>query len=111
MKRPLQWLMLAVLVASGCEQATQTTTVSDTAAVAPGALRSETVEVGCGMCIYDMSGVAGCKLAVVVDGTPMLASGIDVSLHDHGLCTAPRQAVVSGQVGAEELPLTEFEIR
>ncbi len=57
-----------------------------------------TVEVGCAMCIYDMDGVAGCQPAVVIDGQPRLMTGVDMDLHAFDLCTAPRQAVVSGRL-------------
>ncbi len=57
-----------------------------------------TVEVGCAMCIYNMDGVAGCKPAAVVDGQPRLMTGVDMDLHAYGLCTPPRQAVVSGRL-------------
>ena len=57
-----------------------------------------TVQVGCAMCIYNMDGVAGCQPAVAIDGQPRLMTGVDMDLHAYGLCTAPRQAVVSGRL-------------
>ncbi len=56
------------------------------------------MQVGCAMCIYDMDGVAGCKPAAVVEGQPRLMTGVELDLHAFGLCTAPRQAVVSGRL-------------
>jgi len=69
-----------------------------------------TVEIGCAMCIYDMDGVAGCKPAVVVDGQPRLMTGVDMDLHAFGLCTAPRQAVVSGRLEGQTFLATKVTV-
>ena len=70
-----------------------------------------TLEVGCAMCIYDMDGVAGCQPAVVVDGQPRLMTGVDMDLHAYGLCTAPKQAVVSGRLEGQTFLATKVEVK
>lgn len=56
----------------------------------------KTVEAGCGACVYKMSGVSGCPLAVVIDGTPYLVEGATWPNHDY--CNHKCQAVVSGRL-------------
>ena len=103
-------LLCATLLLCGCGQPTR---VANDSPGAPGQLASisnQSVEVGCAMCIYDMSGVSGCTLAAVVDDRPMLVSGVDVNLHEHGLCSGSGRAVVSGRVEGDELVATGFRI-
>ena len=74
------------------------------------AATTQTVEAGCGMCIYEMDDVKGCDLAVVIDGHPMLVSGYEIDMHEAGLCSGAKQAVVSGKVEGDVVVLTEVEI-
>ncbi len=62
------------------------------------------------MCIYNMDGVAGCTPAAVVDGQPRLMTGVDMDLHAFGLCTAARQAVVSGRLEGQTFLATKVEV-
>ena len=105
MNRFLSCSIIAVLALGGCES-TQTASTA-----APGALIDENVEVGCGMCVYDMEGVQGCTLAAVIAGEPMLAEGTDLHLHDYGLCSGTRQAVVTGRIEGDTLQVTEIEVK
>ena len=68
-------------------------------------------QVGCAMCIYDMDGVAGCKPAVVVEGQPRLMTGVDMDLHAFGLCTGPRQAVISGRLEGPTFLATKVKVQ
>jgi hypothetical protein len=99
----------AALALGGCSQTSKTETAATSEVVT---LRSETVEVACGSCVYGMDGVNGCKLAVKIDnGDPMLATGSDVDLHAHNLCKAPTKAVVTGEVEGDTLVMTSVEIK
>ncbi len=95
----------------GCSQEAQT---AENFSVSPGAvstLKAQTIEVGCGMCIYDMPDVFGCQLAAVVDGEPILVKGVELDLHGHGLCSGSKSAVVSGVVEGKELFATSVEVQ
>ncbi|MEE8459079.1 MAG: DUF6370 family protein [Phycisphaerales bacterium] len=99
----------AVLALGGCSQTPTTETAATTEVVS---LRSETVEVACGSCVYGMDGVKGCKLAVKINnGDPILATGSDLDLHKHNLCSSPSQAVVTGEVEGDTLVVTSVEIK
>ncbi len=59
--------------------------------------------IGCATCIFHMKNVAGCKLAVKLDGKPYLVSGSDIDDHgdahaSDGLCNAERIATVEGKI-------------
>ncbi len=89
-----------LLVVGGCgmRSGNRTAESSSPAKDTMTSVQMTTTEIGCAMCIYNMEGVAGCTPAVVVDGQPRLMTGVDMDLHAYGLCTAPRQAVVSGRL-------------
>lgn len=59
-------------------------------------IKSQTVEAGCGACIYKMAGVEGCPLAIMVDGKPYLVEGATWPNHDY--CDRKCQAVVTGKL-------------
>ncbi len=93
----------------GCSQTLKTETAATSEVVT---LRSETVEVACGSCVYGMDGVVGCKLAVRINnGDPMLVTGSDLDLHEHNLCSAATDAVVTGEVEGDTLVVTAVEIK
>jgi hypothetical protein len=73
-------------------------------------LEEQRVEVGCGQCIYDLPDADGCVPAAVVNGSPMLLDGLEIDVHDHGLCTASGHAIVSGTVKDGTLVATAFDI-
>lgn len=77
---------------------------------APGAaemIKSQTVEAGCGACIYKMPGVEGCPLAVVIDGKPYLVEGAKWPNHDY--CDAKQQAVATGKLENGKFIATSLE--
>jgi hypothetical protein len=73
-------------------------------------LTSQKVEVGCGMCMFKMEGVQGCKLAAKVNDQAFLVSGADVDAHTAGLCHKTAQATISGKVEEGELVAADFEL-
>ncbi len=79
--------------------------------MALAAFENRTVKVGCGMCIYEMVGVDSCELAIHADGHSMLVTGVDMDLHDHGLCSKEGMAVVSGEVKDGVLVATSVEVQ
>lgn len=114
--------VLTVAFASGCAKqeekplpaeppTTQTGAASVSAPLVQlASLDGVSVEAGCGLCIYGMPGVDGCVPAVVIEGQPLLMTGIEMDLHDHGLCTEAAQAVVSGEVKDGTFVATQFDI-
>ena len=99
----------AALALGGCSQTPTTETAATTEVVT---LRSETVEVACGSCIYGMAGVTSCRLAVKINnGDPMLVTGSDLDLHEHHLCSTATEAVVTGEVKGDTLVVTAVEIK
>jgi hypothetical protein len=85
-------------------------TPTEAPAGSPAATAEQTVEVACATCIYRMSGVQGCKLAAKIDGKPILVRGGSVDAHNAGLCSAAKQAVVSGQVEGDTFVATKVEL-
>lgn len=75
------------------------------------ALESETVEIGCGACIYHMPGVNACKTAVVIKDVPVLVRGEAEDAHALGLCSEAKTAVVSGKVEGGHVVTTEVELQ
>ena len=78
------------------EAATATATASVTAAVTVAA--EQTVQVGCASCTYKMAGIDGCVTAAKIGDTAYLVTGGDLNAHKSGLCKAPKQAKIIGQV-------------
>ena len=99
------------LALGACAQNTETTTDTGTTTTTLVSLDSETVEVGCAMCVYDMDGVSSCRLAAKVGDNPVLVSGVEVDLHDHGLCEACGTAVMSGHLDGDMLVATSVEMQ
>ncbi len=103
--------LCAVVGLVGCSQETST---KATPAVAPGALASlenQDIEVGCAMCVYGMDGVQGCALAAMIKGKPMMVNGVELDMHDHGLCSGPKRAMVSGKIEDGELAASKVEVQ
>ena len=99
----------AALALGGCSQTAKTETAATSEVVT---LRSETVEIACGSCVYGMDGVKGCKLAAKIDnGDPILVTGHDLDLHEHKLCTTASNAVVSGEVEGDTLVASSVVIQ
>jgi bacterioferritin-associated ferredoxin len=70
-------------------------------------IKSQTVEAGCGACIYKMAGVEGCPLAVMIDGKPYLVQGATWPNHDY--CDGKQQAIVSGKLEGARFIATSVE--
>ena len=62
------------------------------------AAAEQTVQVGCASCTYKMAGVEGCVTAAKIGDKPYLVTGFDLNAHKSGLCKAPKQAKIIGQV-------------
>jgi hypothetical protein len=58
-----------------------------------------------------MEGVSGCQLAVKIDGKPYLVTGADVDAHSAGLCSASKQAEVTGTVKDGKFASTSFALK
>ena len=69
-------------------------------------LTNETVDVGCGACIYNMPGVSGCPLAIKIDGKPYLVEGATWPNHDY--CDRHCTAVVSGRLEGDTFIATSL---
>ena len=80
------------------------------AAAAGGSVKMVTdqlVDAACGACIYKMSGVQGCPLAVMIDGKPYLVEGATWPNHDY--CDRKCQAVVTGKLVGDKFIATELQ--
>lgn len=99
------------LALGACAQNTETSEDTGATPVTVVSLRSEAVEVGCAMCVYDMPGVTSCQLAVMVGDHPVLVTGAEVDLHDHGLCEAAGTALVSGRVDGDMFVATTVDMQ
>ena len=109
--RTLWLLPIGAAIALGaCSQTEKTAQDPGTAPSGVVTLRSETVEVGCAMCVYGMSGVKGCKLAAVVDDKTILVTGADLDLHAHNLCSTSSDAVVTGTIDGDTMVVTTIEL-
>ena len=73
-------------------------------------LTNQTVEIGCGSCIYSMKGVEGCKLAAKIDGKTYLVTGAD-HVDAHKFCSAAKSAIASGQVEGDRFVATRLEVQ
>ncbi len=104
------WLLPlgAVLVLGGCSKTAKTAEDSTPSGIVT--LRSETVEVGCGHCVYGASDAKACQLYADVNGKTIPVSGADVDLSENNLCSAAKDAVVSGQVDGDTLVVTSIEL-
>ena len=111
MRRNLLLMIVVTLVPgfAGCRSpsdysATEGTAVTQT-------LAKQTVEAGCGSCIFNMQGVEGCELAVRIDGKPYLVTGADVDAHGSGLCRAAKEAKAVGKIEGDKFVATSFELQ
>ncbi|MDA1106678.1 MAG: DUF6370 family protein [Planctomycetota bacterium] len=65
------------------------------------------LEFGCGVCIYNMPGLEGCPLAVVIDGTPQLVDGFEWPVHD--FCDRKCHAIATGTLEGGRFKATSVE--
>lgn len=112
-------LMLPVLALAACSgdepapaaQAPAAAAAGSSTAGAVAATNAGTVEVACASCVYKMDGVSGCHLATMVDGKPMLVTGVPTPGHDSGLCEGAKQASMAGQVVDGQYVATSFALK
>jgi len=66
--------------------------------------KTQTAEVACGQCQFEMTGQNGCDLAVKIDGKPYFVDGFgiddfgDAHAEGTGFCEVTRTAKVSGEI-------------
>ena len=99
------------LALGACAQNAETAEETSAAPTTLVSLNSETVEVGCGKCVYDIAGVTSCVLAAKIGDRAVLVTGADVDLHDHGLCEDTGTAVVSGRLEGDTFVATTVDIQ
>ena len=58
----------------------------------------QTVEAGCGKCMFKMKGVDSCELAIKIDGKAYLVTGEYIDPTESGLCKAVKKAQVVGRL-------------
>ena len=106
-------LVAASLILVGCSETAPTQSAQEETAptVALASLENQPVEVGCGSCMYAMEGVSGCQTAVMIEGTPRLVGGIGFDAHKNGLCSATKQALVSGDMEGDTFVATMIELQ
>ena len=104
------------VISSGCsksdtEQTPTPVTPVDQVPAVSQIVTTQTVEVGCGSCIFDMDGVSGCQLAVKIDQKPYLVSGSDIDAHTAGLCAGAKQAEVAGKIEGGKFVVSRMELK
>ncbi len=106
------WLLPigAVLALGACSKTAKTADDSTSKQSGVVTLRSETVEIGCGMCVYGIASAKSCELYADVNGKTIPVSGADVDLHAHNLCSVSKEALVSGQIEGDTLVVTSIEL-
>ena len=72
---------------------------------------ARTVAVACASCIYEMSGVSGCKLAAKIDGKPVLVTGVELDAHSSGLCSGAKEATVHGELRDQKFVATRIALK
>jgi hypothetical protein len=75
-----------------------------------------TVEAGCSLCVFHMPGESNCRLAVRIDGRPLLVEGSSIDDHGdahaaEGLCSQVRAAVVDGRIRDGRFVASRIECR
>lgn len=78
-------------------------------------LDKERLTVACGMCIFKIQPPKGCYWAAEVDGghLPVTGPGIPMDHNSHGpggMCTMPREAIVTGTRYDDKIVADVFEL-
>ena len=77
-------------------------------------IEEQTVTAACGMCIFKQMDVPRCYWAIEWEGEYYPVNGPTPEEHDshgpEGMCTMPRQAVVSGKLRSGQLFADSFEL-
>lgn len=95
---------LALLALAGCGSSSVPT-------ASPVTAPKQTVKAACATCIYNMPGVQGCQLAVKIDNTPYLVTGLKVDAHKLGLCEGEKNAEIAGQIQNGKFVAQSFELK
>ena len=99
--------VMSVALIAGCGQSGEKQAESEsetvqTAEIAatPAAATGETmeVEIACAGCIYGMDGIEHCMAAVKIGDEIAILEGVEIDAHATGLCSAPKQAMVIGEI-------------
>ena len=85
----------------------KTSSVASESVDAVTVIANQTVEAGCGVCIYHMPGIEGCPLALLIDGKPYLVGGAIWPNHDY--CDFKCHAGVSGKIEGGRFVATSVE--
>ncbi|MEE9383877.1 MAG: DUF6370 family protein [Nannocystaceae bacterium] len=78
--------------------------------------KGDTIKVACGSCVFKMEGAKGCPWAAEIDGEHYLiegrapADGEHDSHADDGMCKVAREAVVTGELRADKLVVTQMDL-
>lgn len=93
---PLRVFLVLLLAGAGC--------------TAPAAAEPTPQEMaaGCATCVYGMEGIEGCVLAVLVDGRPLLVTGVPIPGHETGICDREIRAQVAGRREGDRFVATSF---
>lgn len=76
----------------------------------PSANAAQTVEVGCGSCIYSMEGVQGCVTAAKIGDKAYLVTGAELDAHASGLCKSAKQAKIEGKVAEGKFVASKIDL-
>ena len=105
--------VLAAMIFTGCggsqdasAPSAPSASVEDQAATA----ETQTYEVGCGGCIFQMEDAVGCEAAVNVDGNAYWIEGVEISAHNIGLCSGSAEADMAGEVKDGKFIATSFAL-
>jgi hypothetical protein len=77
-------------------------------------LTGETVDVACGMCIYQMPNSNGCYWAADINGQHYVVQGNLPKAHENhapdGMCNMPREAVIDGTIEGNQIFAKRFTL-
>jgi hypothetical protein len=99
-------------LSSGCNRSAPQT---DSAALVQTISEERVVEAGCGQCLFDLKGTAGCNLAVRTEGQAFFVDGFKMADFGDphakgGMCEAIRQAKVTGTIENGRFAATTMEV-
>ncbi len=84
---------------------------SGTPTARPITAPKQIVKAACANCIYHLPGIQGCQLAVKIDNTPYLVTGLKVEAHKLGLCEGEKNAEVAGEIENGKFVAQSFELK
>lgn len=72
-------------------------------------ITNKAVELGCGNCVYHISGVKTCELAAKIDGKTYMVKG-QHGLNPHNFCDEGKPATVTGTLQGDTLVVTTVKL-